>query len=582
MHVIVAAIDFGTTYSGWAFSFRTDYEKDPTKADVKHWHSGTGTLVTTKTPTCLLVKPDGVTFQAFGYEAENQYMELADKDEHKNYYYFRRFKMLLFGALGKHLTKKTKVMDEMGKELLAVDVFAMSIKFMVDDLMVVVNQRLTGIITETDIHWVLTVPAIWSDPAKQFMRHAATKAGIATERLTIVLEPEAASLYCRHLPVNTTVSDGSLTISEFPTGSKYMVLDAGGGTIEITVHEVQSQYTLREVRAANGGDWGGIMVDKAFENFLCDLVGETVFDTFKHLETVDWLHLSREFEFKKQAAGTQSEGNVIMHFPVSLTDLFETDKERKMSIKDTIVASKYGKTVELKRDKLKISHSTVDKLFEVSIQQIVMHVQKLMNDERMADIKAVLMVGGYSESPLLQRAIKSALPGIHILIPQEASSAVLRGALIFGHNPMTITERVLKYTYGIDKYKPFVKGKHQKSKRRITDVGDRCNDIFDKLIEKGLRVKPGETQVKREYCTVYKKQTSMCFCIFSSEEKNPTYVDDKGCTKIGTIRIKFEEPDDLPGRKVNLTMLLGGTEIIVELEDEKTGNKVINTAEFWG
>ncbi|XP_053372779.1 heat shock 70 kDa protein 12A-like [Mercenaria mercenaria] len=470
----------------------------------------------------------------------------------------------------------------MGKELFAVDVFAMSIKFMVDDMIAVVNQRLTGIIMETDIHWVLTVPAIWSDLAKQFMRHAAIKAGIATERLTIVLEPEAASLYCRHLPVVTTVTDGSSTISEFPTGTKYMVLDAGGGTIDITVQEVQSQYTLREVRAANGGDWGGTMVDKAFENFLIDLVGETVFTTFKHSETEDWLHLSRGFELKKQAAGIQSEGNVTMHFPVSLIDLFETENERKMNIKDAKVVSKYGKTIELKRDKLKISQSTVEKLFEDSIQQIVKHVQKLMRDERMAEVKAILMVGGYSESPLLQHAIKLAFSGIHIVIPQEASSAVLRGALIFGHNPATITERILKYTYGTDLYQPFLEGKHQETKRMMTDAGDCCAGIFGKLIEKELRVTPGETQVKRSFCALSKKQTGMYFNIFVSEESNPTYVDDKGCTKIGTIRIKFEEPDDLPGRTVNLTMLLGGTEIIVELEDEKSGNKVINTAEFWG
>ncbi|XP_053388604.1 heat shock 70 kDa protein 12A-like [Mercenaria mercenaria] len=157
--------------------------------------------------------------------------------------------IILGGALGKHLTKEINVTDEMGKKLLGIDVFAMSIKFMIDDLMVVVNQRLTGIIMETDIHWVITVPAIWSDPAKQFMRHAAIKAGIATERLTIVFEPEAASLYCRHLPVNTTVTDGSLTISEFPTGTKYMVIDAGGGTIDITVHEVQSIFTIYLTRS---------------------------------------------------------------------------------------------------------------------------------------------------------------------------------------------------------------------------------------------------------------------------------------------------------------------------------------------
>ena len=31
---IVAAIDFGTTYSGYAFSFKHDYDKDPTQVDI--------------------------------------------------------------------------------------------------------------------------------------------------------------------------------------------------------------------------------------------------------------------------------------------------------------------------------------------------------------------------------------------------------------------------------------------------------------------------------------------------------------------------------------------------------------------
>ena len=31
---IVAAIDFGTTYSGYAFSSKNDYDEDPTKVDL--------------------------------------------------------------------------------------------------------------------------------------------------------------------------------------------------------------------------------------------------------------------------------------------------------------------------------------------------------------------------------------------------------------------------------------------------------------------------------------------------------------------------------------------------------------------
>jgi hypothetical protein len=97
--LLVAAIDFGTTYSGYAFSFRHEYEQDPTKASGKTWTAGVNTPgVSLKTSSTILLKPDK-TFDSFGYEAEDRYAELAMDDEHKDYYYFRRFKMLLFDKI---------------------------------------------------------------------------------------------------------------------------------------------------------------------------------------------------------------------------------------------------------------------------------------------------------------------------------------------------------------------------------------------------------------------------------------------------------------------------------------------------
>ena len=46
--------------------------------------------------------------------------------------------------------------------------------------------------------------------------------------MTIALEPEAASVYCRYLPLQATNQEQSSAISEFKVGSKYMVVDAGG------------------------------------------------------------------------------------------------------------------------------------------------------------------------------------------------------------------------------------------------------------------------------------------------------------------------------------------------------------------
>ena len=89
--LLVAAIDFGTTFSGYAYSFKNDPTKIQTNAG---WNAGSEKLMSFKTPTCVLLNPSG-QFDSFGYEAENKFVNLADDDEHTGWRLFQRFKMIL-------------------------------------------------------------------------------------------------------------------------------------------------------------------------------------------------------------------------------------------------------------------------------------------------------------------------------------------------------------------------------------------------------------------------------------------------------------------------------------------------------
>ena len=51
-------------------------------------------------------------------------------------------------------------------------VFSKAIEFLTDDMILEVKKKLAGGISKSDVKWVLTVPAIWTDSAKQFMREA--------------------------------------------------------------------------------------------------------------------------------------------------------------------------------------------------------------------------------------------------------------------------------------------------------------------------------------------------------------------------------------------------------------------------
>lgn len=82
-------------------------------------------------------------------------------------------------ALNKEkIPRDLMIADVMGKRFRVIDVFSLSIAALVDDMMKSSGSTVSGGICKDDIHWVLTVPAIWSDGAKQFMREAATKAPV--------------------------------------------------------------------------------------------------------------------------------------------------------------------------------------------------------------------------------------------------------------------------------------------------------------------------------------------------------------------------------------------------------------------
>ncbi|XP_052819966.1 heat shock 70 kDa protein 12A-like [Mya arenaria] len=213
--LLVAAFDFGTTYSGYAFSFRDDPNKIQTN---QSWYAGGGAsrLVSLKTPTSVLLTPEG-EFDKFGFEAEDKYATLAEDNEHHGWRLFRRFKMVLHNNT--HLTKDVTVEDFCGKRMTAFPLFVMSIKYLRDHLLKAVTTQKIGI-EETDISYVLTVPGIWDDNAKRFMRDAAVAAAIDPARLKLALEPECASIWCETLGTDVR---GAVAIA----GSQYMVVDLG-------------------------------------------------------------------------------------------------------------------------------------------------------------------------------------------------------------------------------------------------------------------------------------------------------------------------------------------------------------------
>lgn len=564
------AIDFGTTYSGYAFASVNELKKaavgDKATISTNNWNAGN--FMSPKAPTCLLLNEDK-KFDSFGYDAENKYIQLAEEGEHKSWYYFRRFKMMLHHNQG--LSRDMILEDITGtKTMKALDVFSLCIRYLKDEMYKLITDRVTSV-EPTDIMYVLTVPAIWDDSSKQFMRMAAVQAGIKADQLIIALEPEAASIFCQNIPTERETVDGKTVLKVGGEGTRYMIADLGGGTADITVHERLPSGKIKEVHRADGDAWGGKDVDDAFLKFLETLLGRDVMKEFKEKCMEDYIDLLREFENKKRDAGETKE-KVNMPFPVSLKELV---KKKDTTMEKLVQNSSFGNdVVYTKSQKLQIKRKTYFSFYEKTIKGIAKIIAKILSDLK---VKTIVMVGGFSDCQLMVAELRENVINEKeqtLVVPEEAELAVLKGAVLFGFMPETIFARVARKTYGIQSWPMFREGYHPKNKKVKINGVERCRDVFFKYVEVGQEVTAGH-RMSQVFQALGGKEDHLECNIYVSTSPEPEYVTDGNCKLLGVLKMPLPKGiKDEDRVEIEETLVFGDTELRVMAKEYVTGHSV--------
>lgn len=134
-----------------------------------------------------------------------------------------------------HMQSNVKSID--GREMPLMTVISESLRFISQRALQKLEEQIGKCVNSKKIRWVLTVPALWSEEHKLFMRKAAVEAAIIDQsnsaQLLLCLEPEGASIQCRE--------DAEEALKQQMTkGTVVFVLDCGGGTVDITVHKLTS------------------------------------------------------------------------------------------------------------------------------------------------------------------------------------------------------------------------------------------------------------------------------------------------------------------------------------------------------
>ncbi|XP_017664789.1 PREDICTED: heat shock 70 kDa protein 12A isoform X1 [Lepidothrix coronata] len=612
LFLVVVAIDFGTTSSGYAYSFT----KEPECIHVmRRWEGGDPGVSNQKTPTTILLTPER-KFHSFGYAARDFYHDL-DPTESKHWLYFEKFKMKLHTT--GNLTMETDLTAANGKKVKALEIFAYALQFFKEQALKELSDQGGSDFENTEVRWVITVPAIWKQPAKQFMRQAAYKAGMASpenpEQLIIALEPEAASIYCRKLrlhqmielssraPVNgyspsDTIGTGftqakehvrhkrqSRTFmvenvigeiwSELEEGDRYIVVDSGGGTVDMTVHQIRlPEGHLKELYKATGGPYGSLGVDYEFEKLLCKIFGEDFIEQFKIKRPAAWVDLMIAFESRKRAAAPDRTNPLNITLPFSFIDYYK--KFRGHSVEHALRKSNVDFVKWSSQGMLRMSPDAMNALFKPTIDQIVQHLSEVFDKPEVTNVKFLFLVGGFAESPLLQQAVQSAFGSrCRVIIPQDVGLTILKGAVLFGLDPAVIKVRRSPLTYGVGVLNRFVEGKHPPEKLLVKDGTRWCTDVFDKFISADQSVALGET-VTRSYTPAKPSQLVIVINIYSSEQDNVGFITEAGVKKCGTLRLDLTGTDaSVPNRReIKTLMQFGDTEIKAMAIDVATSKSV--------
>lgn len=561
---IVVAIDFGTTYSGFAYSLTKTSEVILQKWDPK---AGDKVDASLKTPTSLLLDNKN-KFVAFGFDAERLYKEYVDDEKHESIRFFRNFKMKLLKK--ETLGSSMEIKDHMGKPLAALEVFSKSLEYMKEMVLEKIQEKYEDlVIKEERIHWIVTVPAIWDEFAKQFMREAAEKASIPSKHLHLALEPECAAVY--------VLSGAKLKLSgdqsEKTVGEQIFVADLGGGTADFSVVEITEHHTLKHLHYASGGEWGGKNVNKEIFDIFESIFGAKVMKKFSDMKA-EILQMENDIELKKRDMKT--EDKLSFSLLPSLSSLCRDVNNE--NFKDMIEKSGY-KNVVYKTGKIIFDASLVKRIFGTVVSKIAGHMKSVLAQQPKAnDIKTIILVGGFAKSDFVYEYIKKEFSDKEVIVPIDPDLAVLKGAVKFGHLDGIIEMRVCNYTYGVETNRYRLASDPQD---KIKYIGNKhqCTQVFEKLITIGDKVLVND-KVEKKFNASTADMTKMKINIYRSKEKSPLFVTDEGCELFATMTVQMPDTEGGTERAVAISIEFGKTEIFFSGKDESTGAEMQVTMEM--
>ncbi|KAH8647033.1 Hsp70 family protein-like protein [Tricladium varicosporioides] len=427
---LIIGLDFGTTYSGIAYGFSSSHKGGPIA--ILEWPGAKGRTFM-KAPTTIRYDDHDKKSFKWGYELDQYGSEKIEG-----------IKLLLDPEQTKPLyvpTTDTKAeLQKLGKPPVEVasDYIGAIYKHAMNKIE---KQWPADFLSMLQKKFILSVPAVWSDKAKDSTLRAARQAGI--HNVDLIKEPEAAALYTLH-----DVKDKALKI-----GDAFVVCDAGGGTVDLISYEITKLDPL-ELRELVPGTGKLAHYSQLFADILEVAVGKEQFIELRNTE--GFRFAMRQFDESIKPGFNPFE---------------DPDADPKITIPFPNANLKDDPTNFIKSNCYTLTNDTLCKIFQPLVDDIRNLVKdqvncvkiKRMEEQRpnATEVKAIFLVGGFGASNYLRECLQQANPNIQIIQPHDAWSAIVKGAVLSQlpqEQTATVTTTIAARHYGVCALSPVEAG----------------------------------------------------------------------------------------------------------------------------